>query len=299
VTATFPLAAAPQSDAAGVTINLGGGAVLHRTPVDYPEAARAKGVQGDVTLEVKLDSTGTVADARVLSGPEELRKPALESVLQWHFTRESAGMTRQVTVGFHPSPSVAGVATAGAASVPPQAEQQAAIVGRTVKNIIFNGLPEDQQNDLKGKLPIHQGDTVTADLLAQTTAAVKDYDEHLSVLTPSMNDGTATIIILRPNSDASTRIRIGGNMQQNKLVAQARPTYPPEAKAARVSGVVRLSAVIAKDGTVKELDVISGDPLLVPSAMQAVKQWVYQPTLLNGNPVEVVTQIDVNYTLSK
>ncbi len=298
VTATFPLAAAPQSDAAGVTINLGGGTVLHRAPVDYPEAARAKGVQGDVTLEVKLDSTGNVSDARVLSGPEELRKPALESVLQWHFTRESAGLTRQVTIGFHPGPSAA-AATAGAAAAPPKTEQLAAIVGHTVKNIIFNGLPEDQQSELKARLPIHQGDTITADLMAQTTAAVKDYDEHLAVIAPPMNDGTASIIILRPNTDSSTRIKVGGNVQQNKLVAQARPTYPPEAKAARVSGVVRLSAVIAADGTIKDLEVLSGDPLLVPSAVQAVKQWVYEPTLLNGNPVEVVTQINVNYTLSK
>jgi periplasmic protein TonB len=75
--------------------------------------------------------------------------------------------------------------------------------------------------------------------------------------------------------------------------------YPPEAKEARIQGVVKLSAVIGKDGTIKTLDVISGDPLLVPSALDAVRQWVYQTTLLNGNPVEVQTQIDVNYTLSQ
>jgi protein TonB len=95
------------------------------------------------------------------------------------------------------------------------------------------------------------------------------------------------------------RIRVGGNVQQAKLVRQPKPVYPPLAKQARISGVVRLNAIISKDGTIQNLQVISGHPLLVPSALEAVKQWVYQPTLLNGEAVEVVTQIDVNFTLSQ
>jgi protein TonB len=95
------------------------------------------------------------------------------------------------------------------------------------------------------------------------------------------------------------RIKIGGAVQQAKLVRQPHPVYPPLAKQARISGVVKLSAIISKDGTIQKLEVISGHPLLVPSALEAVKQWVYQPTLLNGEPVEVQTQIDVNFTLSQ
>ena len=102
-----------------------------------------------------------------------------------------------------------------------------------------------------------------------------------------------------PPVKASTpkRITIGGNVQQAKLVRQPKPVYPPLAKQARISGVVHLAAVISKDGTIQDLKVISGHPLLIPSALEAVKQWVYQPTLLNGEPVEVSTQIDVNFTL--
>jgi protein TonB len=88
-------------------------------------------------------------------------------------------------------------------------------------------------------------------------------------------------------------------VQQTKLVSMSRPVYPPEAKAARIQGVVKLNATIAKDGTIQHLEVISGHPLLAQSALEAVKQWVYQPTLLNGQPVEVITDIDVNYTLSQ
>lgn len=95
------------------------------------------------------------------------------------------------------------------------------------------------------------------------------------------------------------RIKIGGSVQQAKLVRQPHPVYPPLAKQARIQGTVKLSAIISKDGTIQKLEVISGHPLLVPAALEAVKQWVYQPTLLNGEPVEVITQIDVNFTLSQ
>jgi len=95
------------------------------------------------------------------------------------------------------------------------------------------------------------------------------------------------------------RIRVGGNVQQAKLIRQPRPIYPPLAKQARISGHVILNAIIGKDGTIQNLSVASGHPLLIPAALDAVKQWVYQPTLLNGEPVEVVTQIDVNFTLSQ
>lgn len=94
------------------------------------------------------------------------------------------------------------------------------------------------------------------------------------------------------------RIRVGGNVQSAKLIRQPKPVYPPLAKQARIQGTVRFTAIIGKDGTIQNLQLISGHPLLVPSATEAVKQWVYQPTQLNGEAVEVVTQIDVNFTLS-
>jgi protein TonB len=93
--------------------------------------------------------------------------------------------------------------------------------------------------------------------------------------------------------------RIGGNVQAANLIRQVKPTYPPLAKAARVQGTVKFEAIIAKDGTIQNLKMISGPPLLVQAAMQAVQQWQYKPTLLNGEPVEVITTIDVNFTLSQ
>lgn len=91
--------------------------------------------------------------------------------------------------------------------------------------------------------------------------------------------------------------RVGGDVQAAKLIHQVRPAYPPLAKQTRIQGTVRLQAVIARDGSIQNLVLASGHPLLVPSAMEAVRQWRYRPTTLNGETVEVLTQIDVNFTL--
>jgi len=94
------------------------------------------------------------------------------------------------------------------------------------------------------------------------------------------------------------RIRVGGNVQAANLIRKVLPVYPPLAKQARIQGMVRFTAIIGKDGTIQNLQLVSGHPLLVEAARQAVSQWVYKPTMLNGEPVEVVTQIDVNFNLS-
>jgi protein TonB len=91
--------------------------------------------------------------------------------------------------------------------------------------------------------------------------------------------------------------RIGGNVMQSSLVSSVRPVYPAEAKQNRIQGTVRFQATIDKDGHVAALSVVSGPPALVQSAMDAVKQWIYKPTYLNGEPVTVLTTIDVNYSL--
>ncbi len=92
-------------------------------------------------------------------------------------------------------------------------------------------------------------------------------------------------------------VAVGGRVQEAKLLHQVIPVYPPLARAARVSGVVRLVGIIARDGTVRDLQVVSGHPLLVAAALAAVRQWVYHPTLLNGKPVEVICPIEVRFKL--
>ena len=102
-----------------------------------------------------------------------------------------------------------------------------------------------------------------------------------------------------PKVEAPKRIRVGGQVQAAMAISRPQPIYPPLAKQARIQGVVRLEAQISKTGTIENLKVISGHPLLVQSALDAVKQWRYKPTVLNNEPVEVITTIDVNFTLSQ
>ncbi len=88
------------------------------------------------------------------------------------------------------------------------------------------------------------------------------------------------------------------SVQAARLLHKVPPDYPKKARKAHVQGVVQLHAIIAKDGTIRDLEVISGDPLLTDAAMKAVRQWRYAPTLLNGEPVEVSTTIDVIFALN-
>jgi periplasmic protein TonB len=97
---------------------------------------------------------------------------------------------------------------------------------------------------------------------------------------------------------AVQRVRVSQGVTQGMVLHKVQPVYPPLARTARVQGTVVLAAVIGKDGTIQNLHVISGHPLLTQAALDAVKQWRYRPYILNGEPVEVDTQVTVNFTLS-
>lgn len=94
-------------------------------------------------------------------------------------------------------------------------------------------------------------------------------------------------------------VRVGGNVMEARLVKRVMPVYPPLARQARISGTVRLEGVIARDGHIVNLQVHSGHPLLIATAVDAVRQWVYKPTLLNNEPVEVIAPIEVHFMLGQ
>jgi periplasmic protein TonB len=100
-----------------------------------------------------------------------------------------------------------------------------------------------------------------------------------------------------PVEQKTQRIRVGGSIEAASIVNRVVPQYPAIAKTAHVSGAIVLHAIIARDGTVQELTYISGPPLLIKAAMDAVREWRYRPTMLNGEPVEVETTIDVVFNL--
>jgi periplasmic protein TonB len=101
-----------------------------------------------------------------------------------------------------------------------------------------------------------------------------------------------------PKIATPQRVRVSSGVQSGLLVRKVNPAYPPLARQARIQGTVILQALISKEGSITNLQLVSGHPMLAPAAIEAVKQWRYRPYLLNGEPVEVETTIQVNFTLS-
>ncbi len=334
-----PAQAAPQpqstsavlGDDPAITIDPGA-PLMHRAPISR---GGARG-EGTVVLDASVDSKGEVTDARVVSGPEELRKPVLRSVLQWHYS-EGAPSTVRVTVRFDAMPlTPSKIVTREILSAPPQAAAAPAVV----KSINFTGAPPEVEQKVRNLLPVHEGDQLPAGSIQRILEAAQQVDEHFrgNISINGAHEATVNLSLGLPapgpsqgvaggvrggvgtgagnaqppqylgtvqNSPATAagatpmRIRVGGNVQAANLILKVTPAYPSLAKQARIQGVVQFTAIINKDGTIQSLQLMSGHPLLIPAATDAVKQWVYKPTLLNGEPVEVITQIDVNFTLSE
>jgi periplasmic protein TonB len=101
-----------------------------------------------------------------------------------------------------------------------------------------------------------------------------------------------------PKIATPQRVRVSSGVSTGLLIRKVPPQYPPLARQARIQGVVVLQAQISKEGNIQNLQLISGHPMLAPAAIEAVKQWKYKPYLLNGEPVEVDTQVQVNFTLA-
>ena len=101
-----------------------------------------------------------------------------------------------------------------------------------------------------------------------------------------------------PKVATPQRVRVSQGVSQGLLVHKVQPSYPPLARQARIQGTVVLQALIGKDGSIQNLHVVSGHPMLTNAALEAVKEWKYKPYILNGEPVEVETTINVNFSLS-
>ena len=288
---SFPLQAAPQDkpDANGISVDASGLTLLHRVPVTYPQEALNKRIEGDVIVDLTLSATGAVSDAHVLSGPDELRKATLESVLQWHYANEAQLPTKtEATIKFR-------LPQTPAASASPMP----ALDGTTTVKDIALRAPKALREKLESRIPLHEGDQITQTSLNDLTAAVREVDEHLSVSMQPTTDKSRANIIITLDAPPPQRIRVGGNVQQANLIQKVQPVYPPQAKQDHLQGKVQFTVLIGKDGHIQNLTLVSGEPVLADAAKDAVSQWVYKPTLLNGQPVEVVTQVDVNFTLSQ
>lgn len=118
-------------------------------------------------------------------------------------------------------------------------------------------------------------------------------------LSEVLGSTSTTPILAKTLVPTPRRVRVPARVAEANLVYDIAPKYPPEAGQARIEGTVVLLAVIRKDGTVEDVRVESGLPVLAQAAIEAVKQWRYRPYLLNGEPVEINSQITINFTLSR
>jgi protein TonB len=108
----------------------------------------------------------------------------------------------------------------------------------------------------------------------------------------------SSVPTVAPKIATPQRVRVSSGVQSGLLVRKVPPQYPPLARQARIQGTVILQAEISKEGNIINLQLVSGHPMLAPAAIEAVKQWKYKPYLLNGEPVEVETTVQVNFTLA-
>jgi TonB family protein len=381
-----------KPDAPGVRVDLGSSAVVHRAPVEYPDAAQIKNIKGTVSVEVHLDQGGSVSDARVLSGPEELRKPVLQSVLGWHFTPDAAGSTRVINVEFQ-APSEEKVKTAAPPPPPPppppapeggrrpdtertteflraeldrtkanleaqarvevnqdtvqvrEAEMRArvqlaelhaklaaaeaamrlekvgpipeSLQGRTLRSIRLVDLSISPDDFFaQAQLPIREGDVLTRESAEAAAAAVKKFDEHLSLLWSVRPDGGVEMTIAAPVASVGGRGGRGatkgsgvsfpeGFQKANGTfgtvpvaVYQPAPQYTDEAKQAKWHGSVIVWAVVDKSGRVIEEKAMR--PLgmgLDQKAVEAVSNWRFKPGTIDGKPATMPVSVEVKFQL--
>ena len=155
-----------------------------------------------------------------------------------------------------------------------------------------DGVPVAVQINVEVNFRITDGQATPPEPAAAATTAKP---EALRVIAAPLPD-TAAPLPPAP-SDTPTIVRIGAGGADGMLVSRVEPVFPPLALQARIQGVVILNVDIANDGSVQAVKVVTGHPLLVQAAIDAVKQWQYKPYLLNGEPVEVSTRVSVPFTL--
>lgn len=330
-TGAFPLSAAPQvvNDAAGVAVNLNGTPLMHRASVPYPAEALAKGVEGTVVVQVKLDANGEVSDATVLSGPDELRKAVLQSVLTWHFEKSAASTARTVNVDFV-KPAVTAAPRGGSggrgggilggivgglptAAPPPPPPPPAS--GK-LDHLVVAGLSDSARTELLSHLPIQEGGEWTSQTFAAVKQEVSQFDSHLLVSLSRSANGELSLRIGLPATTSTGGsgtagsmsamaaaqgnppgvFSVGNGVSAPKLLLKVDPIYPEGAEGSADPRTVQLSIVVNTDGKAENIQVVkSVDPDFDASAISAIQQWRFQPGMNNGAPVNVTARVEVNF----
>jgi TonB family protein len=232
--------------------------LLRRVLPHYPQEAREERVQGSVVLKLTISPEGNARDVSLISGDPLLAPAAIGAVELWKY--------RPFMLN----------------------EQAIEVETQTVVNFKLE-TPEDP------------GEVSSPDLLPQAGSGIAG-DAAGGIADDQLAGAGRAIISSAPATTYKIatlqRVRVSQRVSAGLLVKKVNPEYPLEARQGRIQGTVLLHVLISKAGDVAKLAVVSGDPLLAPAAIDAVKRWNYKLYLLNGNPVEGDTQILINFTLS-
>jgi TonB family protein len=235
------------------------------TKVDpkYPPEALQARVQGMVRLQVRITKEGNVYRVELVSGHPLLAPAALEAVKQWKYkpyllNAEPIQLETIVQLTFTLPNEHAGNAT-------------------------VTDSPLDPAPPANGSQNIRRTNPEAIGVVGDVPGGVPRADSNTATASPIPALGTPQ------------RVRVSSGVEQGLLVTKVNPDYPPDAKQQHIQGLVVMKVIIGKDGNVESAELISGHPLLAPAALDAVKQWKFKPYLLNGNPIEAESQIQVNF----
>ena len=251
-----------------------------RVAPEYPLELRTYGVESVVTLHVVVNADGQIRDVDVVrtrvvttrdiddpaywtSQPSRIFAQAAEAAAErWEFAPAADATTVELAFVFVPRQATAGY---------------------------LIGNPGETRVSLSSETPVTAGASPTPSPATSAPAAPAVVGSAVPGAVPSSPDPVQPAM--------PVRLRVGGQIRQPTKILTVPPEYPAAAKAARVAGVVIVEAVIGTDGSVSETAVLRSIPLLDQAAVDAVRQWRYMPTLLNGQPVELIMTVTVNFTV--
>jgi TonB family protein len=248
---------APSPGTTRVAANVAAGYVIHQVAPVYPAIAKTAHISGTVVLHAIIARDGTIEQLQVVSGPPLLLKSAMDAVQQWVYR-------------------------------PTLANGKPVRVDTTVSVVYMLG----------GKNPSIADESASPSAVPPTAGLppASTADSSQDALKEAAAPQTSASASPDPNPP-TPKVTRGGHVTAATLIHQVTPAYPNDAKKKHIEGTLVLHAIIAKDGSVRSLEYVTGPPELTDSAIKAVKKWRYKPTLFNGNPIEVDTTISVIFTL--
>jgi TonB family protein len=283
--------------------------VLQRLDPQYSDEGKMARLEGTCTVSLVVNENGQAQDVRITRPVGlGLDEKAVQAISQWKFKQGMkdgmpVAVAATIEVNFHLDahsiwrPTRANFMT-------PQ--------GATRPTLMEATYPADLGSNLNDSVAVQfdvDDNGVPINVRAQSPSGPRLETEAIAIVSgwrfqPGMKDGKPVSVPAAfdfahgtTGASGAQLIRVGGNVQAANLTRKITPVYPAEAKVNGIQGVVRLGVRIDKDGHVSDVTVLSGDPTLTYAAVEAVKQWLYRPTLLNGSPVEVLTEVNVNFTL--